>query len=137
MNYREENFAYTTGWSAALALAGAVDTMTILITADTSFKAYYITTAVRQGVAGAELLVGAFAGDVQIRDTAPGKTMFDAAIPLAAINGDGQLPYNFAPPRVFNANTTIEVVVTSNVGTRTQVNVTFHGAKLYEVHPMR
>jgi len=131
MLIREESFYYTTGWSDPLVGVGAAVNQQISIAADVPFKAYYYTVAVRQGVAGAELLVFTFAGDVQINDTQVGKSLFNIAAPIVSISGDGQLPYNLAPPRIFNSNTVIVFLTTSNVGTRTQVNYTLHGAKLY------
>lgn len=131
--YREENFFYTTGWSAAMAAAGAVVNMHINIASDANFKAYYLTASIRQGIAGAEVLVAAFAGDVQINDSQVGKNLFNIAAPIAAIAGTGQFPYNFAPPRLFASNATVIFQVISNVATRTQVAFTLHGAKLYQV----
>jgi len=129
---REENFLYSTGWSGAIAAVGGVAAMTLSIAADAPFKAYYLTVSVRQGAAGAELLVVAFAGDIQINDSQVGKNFFNVAGPIDSIAGSGQRPYILTPPRIFAASTSILFTVTSNVATRTQVNVTMHGAKLYD-----
>ena len=132
MAIREENFIYTTGWSAAMAAAGANAQLTLSIAADAPFKAYYLTVSVRQGAAGAELLVAAWAGDVQINDAQVGKNIFNAAGPVDCLAGSGQLPYILTPPRIFAASTSIIVTFTSNVATRTQANLCLHGAKLYQ-----
>jgi hypothetical protein len=133
MPYREETFYYTTGWSDALTAAGQAVNQQINIASDANFKAYYYTVAVRQGAAGSEVLIANFAGDVQINDTQVGKSLFNIAAPLNAISGIGELPYNLAPPRVFASNTVIVFVTTTNVATRTQVNFTLHGAKLFQI----
>lgn len=129
---REENFLYASGWSAAMALAGATAQATISIASDAPFKAYYLTISVRQGAAGAELLVDTWAGDIQINDAQVGKNFFSVAGPVHAIQGSGQRPYILTPPRIFAASTSVLLTYVSNVATRTQVNVVLHGAKLYE-----
>lgn len=132
-NFREEAFYYSTGWSDPMTGVGMAVNQQINIASDANFKAYYYTVAVRQGNAGAEVLVLAFAGDVQINDTQVGKSLFNIASPVVAIAGNGQLPYNLAPPRIFASNSVLVFVTTSNVLTRTQVNYTLHGAKLFNM----
>lgn len=129
---REENFLYTSGWSAAIAAVGGTAQNVISIASDAPFKAYYLTVSVRQGAAGSELLVDTWAGDIQINDAQVGKNFFNVAGPVHAIQGSGQRPYILTPPRIFAASTSVLVTVTSNVATRTQVNITLHGAKLYQ-----
>lgn len=132
-NYREENFYYATGWSPQMAAVGAAVTVNINIAADSPFKAYYMTIAVRQGAAGAELLVANWAGDIQINDSQVGKNLLNIAGPVDALAGNGQFPYNLAPPRIFASNATIIVTFTSNVVTRTQCNLVLHGAKMFKI----
>lgn len=127
---REENFFYTTGWSAAMAAAGAAVNMQILVGADAPFKCYYVTAHVRQGVAGAELLVLNWAGEIVWRDNVLGKELMNAAMPLDAIAGIGSDVYPMPPPRIFDVATTLTFTATSNVAARTQVNIVLHGAKL-------
>jgi len=133
LQFREENFYYTTGWSDAMAAAGAAAIPQINIAADASFKCYYYTLSVRQGAANAEVLVANWAGTVQISESQVGKTLFNIAAPAVSIAGDGQLTYALAPPRIYAANTTVIVTFTSNVVTRTQCCLTMHGAKLYRL----
>jgi len=126
----EEQFIYGSGWSAAVAAAGATANLTINILADADFKCYYFTTAVRQGVAGAEVLVANWAGTINVFYAQSGKTVSDTPIPVDAVVGFGRDPYVLPRPRIFEANTTVTIQVTSNVGTRTQVFFCMHGAKL-------
>lgn len=128
---REENFIYCTGWCDELDAAGAAAMVNITIAADASFKAYYITIAIRQGDEGAELLVANWAGVVNLNDSAIGKDLMNIPIPVDSLNGTGQLPYNLAPPRIFAARSTIIVTFTTNVVTRTQCSLSLHGSKLY------
>lgn len=129
---REENFFYSTGWLPAMAAAGATVAGNINIAADVAFKAYYMTVAVRQGAAGAEVLVVNWAGELQIADSAIGKTFFNVPAAVDAVIGWGRDPYILTPPRIIASNSTLVVTVTSNVVTRTQVQVVLHGAKLYK-----
>ncbi len=131
--WREENFYYTTGWSDAMAAIGAAVAPAINIAADAPFKCYYYTVAVRQGVAGSELLVLNWAGTVQIQDTQIGKNLFNVPAALDGIAGNGQFPYNLAPPRIYASNASAIFTFTANTATRTQVQLTMHGAKLYKI----
>lgn len=130
MQFREENFWYTTGWSAAVSANGGTATGQILLSADAMFKAYYITMHVRQGAAAAEVIVLNAACDVLINEAQVGKNMSNAAMPVDALVSNGQNMYVLAPPRIFTGNTTILFTWTSNVATRTQFNAVLHGAKL-------
>lgn len=133
MKYREENFWYTSGWSAAVAAIAGTVTSSILLSADAPFKAYFLTMHVRQGAAGSEVIVLNFAGDVLINEAQIGKNLSNAAMPIDALASNGQNSYTLAPPRIFAGNTTINFTFTSNVATRTQFNVCLHGAKLIPV----
>lgn len=133
MNFREENFIYTTGWSDPIAAIGAAAQMNITVAADASFKAYYLTIAVRQGAVGTELLVVNWAGDVNLNDSAIGKTLMNVPVPVDSLAGNGPWPYNLTPPRIFAARSTIVVTFTSNVATRTECNLSLHGSKLYKL----
>ena len=128
--WREENFFYTTGWSDAMAAAGAAVNMQILVGADAPFKCYYVTAHVRQGNEDCELLVANWAGDIVWRDNVIGKDLNNQAMPLDAIAGIGSDVYPLPPPRIFNVATTLTFTVTSNVATRTEVCIVLHGAKL-------
>lgn len=129
--WREENFFYTTGWSDPMTAIAQTVNSQIEIASDSLFKAYYYTVAVRQGVAGAEVLVVNWAGDIQINDSSIGKNFFNTPGPINGIQGDGQFPYNLAPPRIFASQSTLVISFTSNVATRTEVNLMIHGAKLF------
>jgi hypothetical protein len=128
---REENFIYCTGWSDPMALAGATVTPQIQIGADAPFKCYYITIAVKQGAEGEEVLVLNWAGTISIKDTVVGKDLMNVAIPVQALAGTGEFPYNVPPPRVWAHDSTVIFSVTTNVATRTLVNICLHGSKLF------
>ena len=131
--WREENFFYSTGWSDPMTAIAQTVNSQIEIASDSVFKAYYFTLAVRQGAAGSELLVVNWAGDVQINDSSIGKNFFNVPTPVLAIQGNGELPYNVAPPRIFASQVTMVIAFTSNVATRTEAHLTIHGAKLFPI----
>lgn len=130
MQFREENFWYATGWTAAVSAIGGTATGQILLSADAMFKAYYLTMHVRQGAAGSEVIVLNAACDVLINEAQVGKNLSNVAMPVDALVSNGQNMYVLAPPRIFTGNTTIVLTFTSNVATRTQFNCVLHGAKL-------
>jgi hypothetical protein len=125
--YREENYWFTTGWSAVVAAIGGVANGQILLSGDAPFKCYYITLHVRQG----GLIVANFGGDVQINEAQTGKNLSPIAIPTDALSGNGNLPYILPVPRIFSGNTTILFTFTAILATATQFNCTLHGTKLY------
>lgn len=133
--YREENFWYTTGVSDPMAAAGAVVNMQILIGADAPFKCYYITIHVGQGAEDCEVLVVNWMGSIVIIDNVLGKNLMNQAMAIDAIAGNGQDVYNLPPPRIFNVSTTLTFTVTSNIATRTVVEIVLHGAKLKDPIP--
>lgn len=132
MAVRLEPFWYSTQWSAAMAAVGAFAAPVVLITADAPFLCYRISGHVRQGAAGAEVLLLNWAGTVQIA-TGVGQTLFDFPLPMDVFVAPGAPPYELAPPYRFRANMTLTVTFTSNVVARTQCELVFHGAKEFPV----
>lgn len=131
MPQRKENFFFTTGWSAAIAVAGGTAAVNILIAADAPFLCYRISGHVRQGAAGAMALVTTFSGDVQINESQVNRNLFNVAGAMDMFVAPGAPPYDLTPPRLFAANSTLIVTFTSDVATRTQCQIILHGAKLY------
>jgi len=121
-------FVYTTGWFTVDNVVGATATHTLNIIADADFQAVYMTVAVRQ----VNVLVANWAGDVQVEDSARGRTLFNTALAADAIAGAGGLPYPFNPPRLFRRNSSVLVTITNNITTETDVQVAFHGNKMYQ-----
>jgi len=129
-----QSFVYTTGWVTVAAAIGGATPFTLSILADADFECNYITGAVRQ----AGVLVGNWAGSVQVNDSGRGRTLFNAALAFDAIAGDGRQPYPFNPPRLLRANSSFVVTFTNNVVTATDCQLAFHGNKRYpgEVLPL-
>lgn len=126
-------FCYTHAADIALlAVIGNAGNANILIDAGSDFIAKYMTVHVTQ----AGLVVANWGGTIQVNDTAHGRTFYSNAIPVSAVAGNGQLPYPFDPPRLCQRNTTLEITVTNNVATATNVRVVLHGNKVYDVEPV-
>lgn len=122
-----QSFIYSTGWVTLNPVIGAATLNTISILADADFECNYVTGAVRQ----AGVLVGNWAGDIQINDSGRGRTVFNEAIPFDSIAGDARQPYPFNPPRLFRANSSLVITWTTPVVTATDVAISFHGNKRY------
>ena len=120
-------FCYSSPWMAMAAAAGAIANSTISILADANYQANYMTIAVRQ----ANVLVNNWAGDVQVDDSGVGRTLYNIATCVQGFQGSGSLPYPFNPPRLFARNSSLVVTVVNNVATATEVQVVFHGNKMF------
>jgi len=120
-------FCYSSAWMSLAAAAGATATATLSILADANYQANYMTIAVRQ----VNVLVANWAGDVQVNDSAVGRDLFNIATCVQAFQGSGSLPYPFNPSRLFAANSSLVITVVNNVATVTDVQVVFHGNKVF------
>lgn len=70
---------------------------------------------------------------ITIKDTASGRDLMNAPIPLAALSGNGQLPFILPTPKIFQARGTIAVNVqniTDNT-TYSSLYLCFIGTKLF------
>lgn len=120
-------FVYTTGWFALPAVIGSATTNTLSISADADFQANYMTLAIRQ----AGVLVLNWGGSIQANDSGRGRTLFNIPLAADAIAGRSGLPYPFNPARLFRRNSSIIITAVNNVATATDVELAFHGNKLY------
>ena len=121
-------FCYGSGIMAIPAVIGNSVVSLISIAADAPFEAKYLTISVTQ----VNLVVTNWGGTIQIDDSAKGRTLFNNAIGVDHIRGNGGLPYAFNPPRLFDQNSSITITVTNNVATATNVEVVLHGNKLVQ-----
>lgn len=135
-NWREQNFTYGTGWSAAMAAVGAGANLQVTLADDAPFICYYLQGVVRQGAAGAEVILLNWAGEVMITESASGKTLMNVAIPFDLLMGNGRDQFPLPPPRIYAKSSTIQIAVTSNVVARTQVAVALVGSKLFPPNGM-
>lgn len=120
-------FCYTSPWMTLAAAVSAPASSTISILGDANFQANYMTIAVRQ----VNVLVTNWAGTLQIDDTGAGRNLFSAATCIQAFQGSGSLPYPFNPPRLFVLNSSLVISLVNNVATATDVQVVFHGNKIF------
>lgn len=123
-----ETFIYSSAVSPAVTASGGTTSINLLIGSDTDFECRYLTLHILQ----AGVIVSNFGGTINIEFAQLGKQLGNIAVPCDAVLGSGQRPYYFVPPRVFNANGTIVVTLTSNVATSTTFFIAFHGNKLFK-----
>ena len=70
---------------------------------------------------------------ITIKDTASGRDLMNNAVPLAALAGNGQLPFILPTPKIFQSRGTIQVNVqniTDNI-TYSSLYLEFIGTKLF------
>lgn len=133
-NGPEDYFFYVTTPAGISSVSGPQQSL-IQFDADSQFL--WIATSYQAQIAGAVLtndtnvvpLV-----NVYMSDGGSGKYLSNAPMPLAAIAGDGKMPYRLIGPRVFQPNSTLNFNWTSNgvvAGTTYTINLVLHGIKLY------
>ena len=123
----KQAFVYSTGWVTMSTTAGTTVSKTISFSAGADFACNFITGHVRQ----ANVLFANWAGTIQVQQSSSGRNLFNEAISFDAIAGNARQPYPFDPPKLFRGKTTIQVQLTNNFTTATDVQVVFHGNKLF------
>lgn len=120
----------------------AQQTDTIQIEADSNFilqkLAYHCQapagTAVAANALGlvqSQLIIPAVA--LQLVDTGSGRQLMQNPIPIPSLFGDGKLPFILPNPRLFQRNSTIQVVFTNLDATNTYtIRLAFIGYKVYD-----
>lgn len=117
---------------AALAVA-AVVTDNIPIQADTDFVLEKLTF--HADIAGAALTDSSRVTpnvSILITDTGSNRQLMDASVPLTTFFGTGEIPFILPQPRVFSANSVIQVQYTSFEAVNTpDIFLAFIGHKVY------
>lgn len=131
-NFRQDYFVYE---SEALALAaGASANDTINIEADSDFVlqklAYFADIAAAAQTASSRVIPLV---TVQITDTGSGRQLMQNPIPVPSIFGTGELPHILPNPRLFMANSTIQVAYTNfDAASTYNLRLAFIGYKSYQ-----
>lgn len=120
-------YVYTTNRLTVPAAIGGTISGSVTILADAPFRLEYMTGSASQ----AGLLVTNWSGLVQVDDTGVGRRFFDQTIRFENVRGTGQQPYPLRYPRRLAANSTLLVTFTNSVATATEVELCFHGYKMY------
>lgn len=121
--------AFFFGYSTRVLAVAAAGTGqgTVNITADSAFMLQNLMAfAVSAGA-----VVATPIALVQVTDTSSGATIFDQAQPISSVFGTAQNPFIMPVPRIFPANSLIQVNVTNNGAAATDFYFTFGGRKLY------
>jgi hypothetical protein len=108
----------------------ATGNASIQIDAGTDF--YWIATTIQADIAGGALLEST---DIiplvtlLINDTGTSRNLMNAPVPLGSVCGDGKRPYRLVRPRLFRANSIINLTFTNYSAGTTYANLylTLHG----------
>jgi hypothetical protein len=105
---------------------GATGNISIQIDAGTDF--YWIATTIQAAIGQAALTESTDIiplVTVLINDTGTSRNLSNAPVPLGSICGDGKRPYRLVRPRLFRANSIINLTFTSFVTTGTTYSALF------------
>lgn len=131
--FAKDFFVYQIGPLASLAPAAQLPG-TVTLDADSDFlwqKFNVFATTGNDGATQATQVVPALT--ITIKDTASGRDLMNAPIPLPALAGSGQLPFILPTAKIFQARGTISVNVAnvSDNATYTGIYLVFIGTKLF------
>lgn len=126
-------FWYTPNGAATLSVAAPAASQNIQIDSDADFM--WIATSYQADIAGATLTEATNViplVTLQIVDTGSGKYLSNNPVPLAAFAGDGKRPYRLIKPRLFGANSTIQLQWANYVtgATVQTIRLVMHGFKV-------
>jgi hypothetical protein len=111
--------------------SGATGNASIQIDAGTDF--YWIATTIQADISGAVLTESTDViplVTVLINDTGTSRNLMNAPIPIGSLAGDGKRPYRIVRPRLFRANSIINLTFTNYAvagTTYTNLYLTLHG----------
>ncbi len=131
--FAKDFFVYTIGPFASLAPAAQLPG-NVTLDADSDFlwqKFNVFATTGNDGATADSQVVPAVT--VTIKDTASGRDLMNAPVPLAALAGSGQLPFILPTSKIFQARGTISVNIVniSDDTTYTGIYLSFIGTKLF------
>ena len=131
--FAKDFFVYQIGPLASLAPAASLPG-NVTLDADSDFlwqKFNVFATTGNDGATQATQVVPALT--ITIKDTSSGRDLMNAAVPLPALAGSGQLPFILPTAKIFQARGTIAVNVAniSDNETYTGIYLAFVGTKLF------
>ncbi len=135
-NRIKEFFTYQEDFSGAnTVLSGASATGNINIQADSDFvlqkMTYYADIAAATQTDSSRVIPNA---TIVITDTGSGRQLMESAVPITALFGTGQLPFILPTPRLFQARSTINLIVANfDAVVDYNIRVSFIGYKLYQL----
>lgn len=133
-------FTYNAVFAAAgaansIAAAGGTGTANVNISADAPFmivnQTYDANTLNAARTSGTYVVPNA---TVLLTDTGSSRTMMDVAVPVPSIFGNGQFPYILPVPKLMQANSQLQVLVTNNdAAAGINLRLSFNGYKLFKL----
>lgn len=129
------NAVFASAGAANALAAGATGQTTVNISADAPFmivnQTYDANNANGARTSGTYVVPNA---TVLLTDTGSSRQMMDVAVPVPSIFGNGQFPYILPVPKLMQANSQLQVVVTNNDAAQgMNLRLSFNGFKLYKV----
>lgn len=132
----KEFFTYQEDFTGSNAVAsGASVTGNINIQADSDFVlqklTYYADIAAAAQTDSTRIVPNA---TIVITDTGSGRQLMESAVPIAALFGTGQLPFILPTPRLFQARSTINLIVANfDAAVDYNIRISLIGYKLYQL----
>jgi len=127
----DDFFAYSTGILALGATVGATQLNNITIQADSDFVWEKLTYFADTGAALTEATRVIPLVTLMITDTGSGRQMFNQPVSLNAIAGPGGLPYILSRPKLFDANSTIQISLVNRLAQAYNIEVLLSGRKRF------
>lgn len=129
----EDFFSYSTGVIVLAAAIGANGLANIAIQADSDFVWEKLTYFADAGAQLTEATKVVPLAQIMITDTGSGRQMFNVPMNLATIAGTGSLPYILSRPKLFDANSTIQISLTNRIATAVNIEVVLSGRKRFKL----
>jgi hypothetical protein len=132
----KEFFTYQEDFTGAnQVVSGGSVTGNINIQADSDFVlqklTYYADIAAAAQTANTRVIPNA---TIVITDTGSGRQLMESAVPIPSLFGTGQLPFILPTPRLFQARSTINLIVANFDAVEDyNIRVSFIGYKLYQL----
>ena len=122
-----QTYSFSTGVVALAGTDGLQVAQTVVLSTDADFAVHSLCGGAIQSSA----LVGTWAGRVQIQTESVGSTWFNTDILFDSIAGNGRYPFILDPPKLVPSKTSIIVSFTQEGTTATDVELVFHGNKVF------
>ena len=127
----EDFFGYTTGRVALTAAIGATGLANIAIQADSDFLWEKLTFSADAGAALTEATRVIPLVTLMITDSGSGRQMFNFPTTIGTICGTGGLPYILSKPKLFDANSLIQVTLVNLIASAVNVEIMLSGRKRF------
>jgi hypothetical protein len=127
----DDFFAYSTGVLALAATVGATVTSNIVVQADSDFVAEKFIYFADVGATLTSSTAVVPLAQIMITDTGSGRQLLNTPVNLDTIAGSGALPYILSRPKLFDANSVVQITLTNRVATAYNIEFVMAGRKRF------